>query len=129
MMQVICKLICIGGVLALFGVYAFANPDLKTPAGEEGPIHCFIVPGNVPTQSGVAGDLEDALAGAFDLGAWDATCTPCRFPYVDVIDSTGFPNGCQGTDVTNNFLMLMMFGFIVNALPILAVFSGCFAMK
>jgi hypothetical protein len=45
-MQTVCKFICIAGVLALFGVYAFSNPDLVTPEGAEGPIHCFVKGGS-----------------------------------------------------------------------------------
>jgi hypothetical protein len=104
-MQTVCKFICIAGVLALFGVYAFSNPDLVTPEGAEGPIHCFVKGGSFRdalTGALVVDQLLDGVSNSFT--SFNAQCTPCPFPYTNypmyLADGVTMIDYCDGTDVT-----------------------------
>jgi len=126
----ICKLVFIAGWLALFGIYAFSNPDMVNPVEGQTKPNSKDAEGN-----SILGENSDgfAIATEFDLqessnpihcaidGTFDedrlVKCKACYFPY----------KACEGTDQTPAWMMLFLFGFIVNAIPIITTIIGCAA--
>ena len=78
----ICKLIFIGGWLALFGVYAFANPDMVTPVAGEAKPDAFDA-NNQPilfTEEEAKGAVHCAVDSSLDANAM-VVCKACYHPY------------------------------------------------
>ena len=85
----ICNLVIYGAIVTLFGIYAFSNPDLKNLTGAE-PDHCLILNSN-PTM-----------------------CTALASPYQQIDIGTGLvPVNAVGKDMTANFLVLFVAGFVI----------------
>merc|ERR1711959_511671 len=113
LMDCICKTICAGGWAALWGVYAFANPDLAQQMEQTGasePLHCFIGVDDLTNTDAVADSIGsiDLTGGLTGLGI---SCTDCPAPY----------DSCVGEDITQAWLILFLVAFILTLVPIVAV--------
>jgi hypothetical protein len=117
----ICKLVFIAGWLALFGIYAFSNPDMVTPVVGEANPNAGLDDNNNPipfTEEEAKGPVHCAVEATLDETLM-VTCKACYFPYT----------ACEETDKTPAWMMLFLFGFIVNAIPIITTIIGCAAAK
>jgi hypothetical protein len=91
-------LVCNGGLSVAFAVYGFANPDLA----------------NQVTMRIANGAAADATAFHCSYIEGTDSCVDCPSPYDD----------CVGTDVTNKWTTLFIFGFIGMILPIVLACMG-----
>jgi len=110
----LCKFIFIGGWLALFGVYAFANPDFVTPVAGEAKPNAFDADNNpiLFTEEEAKGPIHCSVS---EVSGALVVCEPCYHPYAT----------CEQTDKTPAWSMLFLFGFIINALPIITTILMC----